>query len=56
LLFAAPPDAAGEIAALSARLGLAITRIGTVAAGAGVRLIDAGGQAIAIERAGYRHF
>lgn len=56
LLFAAPPAKAGEIAALSATLGLAITRIGGVAAGAGVRLFDAGGRPIAIERTGYRHF
>jgi thiamine-monophosphate kinase len=56
LLFAAPSNAAGEIAALSAELDIPITRIGAVAAGAGVRLIDARGQAIAIERAGYRHF
>lgn len=56
LLFAAAPDAAGRIAALSRELGLPIARIGAIAAGAGVGLLDARGQAIAIERAGYRHF
>jgi thiamine-monophosphate kinase len=56
LLFAAPPDAAGAIAALSAELSLAITRIGEVAAGSGVRLLTPKGREVAIERTGYRHF
>ena len=43
LLFTAPPEAGAEIAALSAGLGLPITEIGAIAAGEGVRLLDAGG-------------
>jgi thiamine-monophosphate kinase len=56
LLFVAPPDASREIAALSAELGVAITRIGEVVTGSGVRLLDVHGEAITIARAGYRHF
>jgi thiamine-monophosphate kinase len=56
LLFAAPADAAERIAALSSQLGLPITMIGRIEAGAGVRLVDAAGQIIAVEAIGYRHF
>jgi thiamine-monophosphate kinase len=56
LLFAAPADAAGSITALSSRLGVPITRIGRIEPGAGVRLVDADGRAIAVDHAGYRHF
>ncbi len=56
LLFAAPADAAERIAALSSQLGLPITMIGRIEAGAGVRLVDAAGQIIAVEAVGYRHF
>jgi thiamine-monophosphate kinase len=56
LLFAAPADAAERIAALSSRLGLPITMVGRIEAGAGVRLVDATGQFIPVEAIGYRHF
>jgi thiamine-monophosphate kinase len=56
LLFAAPADAAERIAVLSSQLGLPITMIGRIEAGAGVRLADAAGQIIAVEAVGYRHF
>ncbi len=56
LLFTAPPDADPAILAASREAGVPVTRIGEVAAGAGVRLLDTGGNEIAIERAGYRHF
>ena len=56
LLFAAPADAAERIAALSSRLGLPITMIGRIEAGAGARLVDAAGQIIPVEAVGYRHF
>ncbi|HEY3909541.1 MAG TPA: thiamine-phosphate kinase [Stellaceae bacterium] len=56
LLFAAPAEAAAEIRALSTRQGLPLTEIGRIEPGCGVRLIDAAGQPIAIESAGYRHF
>ena len=56
LLFTAPPDAEGAIGRLATELGLAITAIGTIDKGAGVRLVDAGGNPIPVATAGYRHF
>jgi thiamine-monophosphate kinase len=56
LLFAAPPEASDEIAALSQSLALPITEIGAIAAGEGVRLLDADGAPIEVESAGWRHF
>ena len=56
LLFCAPPDAAESIAALSAQLGVPITMIGRIEAGAGVRPVDSAGQTITVEATGYRHF
>jgi thiamine-monophosphate kinase len=56
LLFAAPPEAEEEIVSLSRGLGLPITGIGGIAEGAGVRLLDADGRDIPVERSGWRHF
>jgi thiamine-monophosphate kinase len=56
LLFAAPADAAKRIAALSLRLGVAVTRIGRIDVGTGVRLINSDGHQIVLEATGYRHF
>jgi thiamine-monophosphate kinase len=56
LLFTAPPEATVKIAALSHGLALPITEIGAIAAGAGVRLVDAAGKPIATKTAGWRHF
>ena len=56
LLFAAPPEAAGRIAALAAELALPLTEIGAIEAGAGVRLVDAEGRQVALDNAGWRHF
>jgi thiamine-monophosphate kinase len=56
LLFAAPPDADAKIAALAAELGVAITEIGTIEAGSGVRLLDTAGRDIPIAAGGWRHF
>jgi thiamine-monophosphate kinase len=56
LLFAAPPEASDEIAALSRSLALPITEIGVIEAGDGVRLLDADGAPIPIDSAGWRHF
>jgi thiamine-monophosphate kinase len=56
LLFTAPENAAGAIAALSARLRLPIAPIGRIEPGAGVRLVDADGRTLAVETVGYRHF
>jgi thiamine-monophosphate kinase len=56
LLFTAPPAADAAIGRLIAELGLPITAIGTIDEGSGVRLADADGKAIAIEKAGWQHF
>jgi len=56
LLFAAPPEADAAVGRLAAELGLPITAIGTIETGAGVRLVDAGGNPIRVATAGYRHF
>ncbi|MGH7052307.1 MAG: thiamine-phosphate kinase [Stellaceae bacterium] len=56
LLFATPPAAEAQIAALSAELGLPITAIGRIGSGAGVRLLDWQGREIAVASGGYRHF
>jgi thiamine-monophosphate kinase len=56
LLFTAPPEATAKIAALSHGVALPITEIGAIAAGAGVRLVDAAGKPIATKTAGWRHF
>jgi thiamine-monophosphate kinase len=56
LLFAAPASSSKEIAALSARLGLAVTMIGEIERGTGVRLVDGAGGTIRVENTGYRHF
>ena len=56
LLFAAPAETAPAIAGLSSELGLAITAIGEIEAGAGVRLVDADGRTIPLADTGYRHF
>jgi len=56
LLFTAHPAAAARIASVAAQVGVPVTRIGVTAAGAGVRVIDAHGAAIALSSPGYRHF
>jgi thiamine-monophosphate kinase len=56
LLFAAPCESTEELTALSSRLGLPLTRIGGIEAGADVRLVDATGKTISLENTGYRHF
>ena len=56
LLFTAPEDAAPAIVELSARLGVPIAPVGRIEPGAGVRLVDADGRAVAVAAAGWRHF
>jgi thiamine-monophosphate kinase len=55
LLFTAPPEAAGRIAALAAEIGLPITAIGRIEAGNGVRVLNAAGAEIALRVAGFTH-
>jgi thiamine-monophosphate kinase len=56
LLFAAPPAASDAITALAAELGLPLTAIGTIEAGAGVRLVDGAGHEVAVASGGWAHF
>lgn len=56
LCFTAPAARAGEILALSGRLGIALTRIGRIVAGSGVQVFGAGGKTIPVERGGFDHF
>src|SRR5207245_11026113 len=54
LLFTAAVGSTAAIAALSSRLGVSITMIGEVEAGAGVRLVGADGRSIPLGHSGYR--
>jgi thiamine-monophosphate kinase len=56
LLFTAAADADVRLRALSRELGLAITGIGHIEAGQGVRVLDAAGSEIAVAVGGYEHF
>ena len=56
LLFTAAADAEAQLRALSHELALAITAIGRIEAGQGVRVLDAAGSEIAVAVAGYEHF
>jgi len=55
IAFTAPAACSAAIAALAAEVGLAVTEIGQVAEGAGVRVIDAEGNALVLAETGYRH-
>jgi thiamine-monophosphate kinase len=58
LAFTTPPGRRDEVAALANRLGLALTRIGTVVNGVPPRLTfcDGDSEAVEVERHGYDHF
>jgi thiamine-monophosphate kinase len=56
LLFTAPAGATKAIDELSLRLGLPITMIGLIERGVGVRLVDAEGRPVSVDRPGYTHF
>ncbi len=56
IAFTARPDSQTAIAAAASRLGITVTQIGRVTAGAGVRLLDGKGQEIPVSSAGFRHF
>ncbi len=56
LLFTAAPQAANTIRGLGEPSAVAVTRIGRIAAGAGVRLVDGGGREVALGESGWRHF
>ena len=56
LLFTVAAGGSRRMDSISARLGLALTRIGRVVAGDGVRVLDASGEVIAVDVGGYEHF
>jgi thiamine-monophosphate kinase len=56
LLLTAPPDAVAAVLHAGQAAGVAVTRIGRIEAGAGVRVVDAKGAVIPLADAGYRHF
>lgn len=56
LAFAAAPEQAEAIAALAERLGLPLTRIGTMTAGQGVTLVDEKGRPVPLKATGWTHF
>jgi thiamine-monophosphate kinase len=55
LVFAASPAAEPAIAALARALALPIARIGRIAAGSGVQVVDETGRVIELAATGYRH-
>jgi len=55
LVFTVPADREAAILALSERLALRLTRIGTMVAGAGVTVIGLSGATIAVPYLGYQH-
>jgi thiamine-monophosphate kinase len=55
ILFTAPPRGRAEIEGSGEGLGIRVTRIGRVEAGAGVQLFDEAGAEIAVLATGYRH-
>jgi thiamine-monophosphate kinase len=56
LLCAAPPSQRSAIERLAEKLDLPLTRIGTLQAAPGIRVIDAAGAEIHPERTGWQHF
>ncbi|MCX7355631.1 MAG: thiamine-phosphate kinase [Alphaproteobacteria bacterium] len=56
ILFTAPASRDGALAVLSTETGIALTRIGTIAAGSGVTVCDAAGGSMDMGQGGYRHF
>jgi thiamine-monophosphate kinase len=56
IMFTGAPDKAGAVAGLARGLDLALTPIGRMEPGKGVRVLDPAGAVMALERTGYRHF
>jgi len=56
LLFSAAPENRTAIAAVGARLGLPLARIGRVVCGSAIRVRDARGRALPVEVRGFDHF
>lgn len=56
LLFSVPASREREVLAAAAQAGCGATRIGSIDAEPGLRLVDAAGQALKLSLAGYDHF
>jgi thiamine-monophosphate kinase len=56
LCFTAAPAQAAAVQAAAAQAGVAVHKVGRIVAGGGLRLLDASGQVVALERLGYDHF
>ena len=56
VLFTVPPGKRSEVERLAPTLDHGLTRIGSIASGRSVRVIDADGQPLALDRMGWRHF
>jgi thiamine-monophosphate kinase len=56
LVFAAPREREPALQAIAAATGVPIARIGEVASGEGVRVVDRGGRDVSLASRGYRHF
>lgn len=56
VLFTAPPSRTGALHRLAAESGIALTVIGSMGAGQGVRVVDRDGNAVAVAHKGWRHF
>ncbi len=56
LVFTPPPEAAGAVSEAASRSGVAVTEIGTVHDGAGVKVLAEDGRELALPTTGYRHF
>ncbi len=56
LCFTAPPERRNDIESLSTRLGLALTRIGCIVAGQGVRVLKPDGTRLEMTCGGFDHF
>jgi len=56
ILFTAPPEMRRSVSVAAKASRTDVSRIGSVRRGEGVVLIDAGGDEIAVEQAGYDHF
>jgi thiamine-monophosphate kinase len=56
LLFTAAAETGAALAALAGELGVALSMIGRIEAGSGVKVVDDKGAVLAVPVAGYRHF
>jgi len=56
LIFTAPPSMRDQIKYLAKNIDLSLTRIGRIAAGAAVRILDLRGQELSLSFKGYTHF